>query len=154
MRFAKYSYRFAEEILNSKMALKNEIEDIINGLSINLTSRVRPHDQIKNAFIQRNWSEEEKISERVPMRHDLFKERVAIEIETSHFIHTYHDYLKFIAAFNEGRIDLGILIIYSDAYVKKHRLGGDKPKLSKVKKDLNLFRLIIPVPIYVIGLED
>jgi len=50
-------------------------------------------DQIKRAFMQRCWSEEEKISEKIAMRHELFKNEVAIEIETSHITHTYKDYI-------------------------------------------------------------
>jgi len=156
MRYDKYSYRFAEEILNSKLELKKEIEDIIRQIDAKTFqgNEDKPHDIIKRAFINKGWSEEEIISEKIKMKHDLFKQRIAIEIETSHIVHTYKDYLKFLLSFNEDKIDVGILIVYSDSYVKKYRLGSDKPKLSKVKKDLNLLRTVVPVPIYVIGLEE
>lgn len=154
MRFERFSFRFAEEILNSKLALKNEIETTILGLRLDLGSTLRPHQQIVNSFLQRGWRPEKSVSKDFKMRHDLIKGRVAVEIETSHVIHTYKDYLKFLSSFNEGKIDLGILIVYTQGFIKKYNLPHAKPSLRKVKKDLQFFRLIIPVPIYVIGLDD
>jgi len=156
LRFSKHNFRFAEEILNSKIALKTEIEDIINDLDIDPFGKDErlPHKVIKKAFLERNWTDEQPISERSKMRFDLYKERIGIEIETSHVIHTYKDFLKFLVAFNDGKIDVGVEVVYGDSFVKKHNLRPAKPTMGKVKSDLEtLFRPIIPVPIYVIGLE-
>lgn len=156
MRYSKYNFRFADEILNSKIALKTEIEDIIRRLILDPFGKGKnsPHKVIKNAFIQNNWSAEATISNRTRMRFDLYKERIGIEIETSHIIHTYKDFLKFLVAFNDGKIDVGVEIVYDDSFVRRYGLGHDKPTIGKVKKDLEtLFRPIIPVPIFVMGLE-
>ena len=156
MKFSKHNFRFAEEILNSKIALKTEIENIINGLNIDPLGKDErsPHKVIKKAFLDRGWSDEQPISQRSKMRFDLYKERIGIEVETSHIIHTYKDFLKFLVAFNDGKIDVGVEVVYDDSFVRKHGLGYDKPTIGKVKRDLEtLFRPIIPIPIYVIGLE-
>ena len=99
-----------------------------------------------NVFLEKGWKSEESASRKSMMRHDLMKERVAIEIETSHIVHTYKDYLKFLSSFNEGKIDIGILVVYTRNFIKKHKLPHARPSLRKVKKDLQFFRLIIPIP--------
>jgi hypothetical protein len=42
MRFRTYSYRFAEQVLNSKLELKKEIEDIINSIEVKPEAFSRP----------------------------------------------------------------------------------------------------------------
>jgi len=39
----RFSFRFAEQVLNSKLALKQEIEDVLLDPSIELHSSNRPH---------------------------------------------------------------------------------------------------------------
>lgn len=39
----KYSFRFAEQVLNSKLALKQEIENVLLDPSIELHTLNRPH---------------------------------------------------------------------------------------------------------------
>ena len=53
----KYSFRFAEEVLNSKLTLKQEIESILLDPSIELQSLNRPHFNkiLENLFIQKGW---------------------------------------------------------------------------------------------------
>ena len=142
--------------MNSKIALKAEIENIINALEIDPLGKDErsPHKVIKKTFLEKGWSDEQQISQRSKMRFDLYKERIGIEIETSHIIHTYKDFLKFLVAFNDGNIDVGVEVVYDDSFVKKYNLPPARPTIGKVKRDLEtLFRPIIPVPIYVIGLE-
>ena len=43
MRLKKSSYRFAEQVLNGKLALKQEIENILTDPSIDVSSLSRPH---------------------------------------------------------------------------------------------------------------
>ena len=43
MNLQKYSFRFAEQVLNSKLVLKQEIEDVLLDPSIELHSLNHPH---------------------------------------------------------------------------------------------------------------
>ena len=43
LRLQKFSYRFAEQVLNGKLALKQEIEDILTDSSIGVPSLSRPN---------------------------------------------------------------------------------------------------------------
>ncbi len=154
-----YSFRFAEEILSSRYRtvvdeIKHVIFDHIKYLDPHGKGKSRPHDVIQRAFKDNHhWSTEEPISEKIRKKHDLFKNRIAIEIETTSISGTYRDYLKFLTSFNTGKIDVGILLTFSDDYVKKHYQKGRDLIFGRAKRDLELFRLIIPVPILVIALD-
>ncbi len=56
LRPQRFSYRFAEEVLNSKLALKQEIEKTIFGSHIDISSLSRPdfNRVLKNIFVL--WS--------------------------------------------------------------------------------------------------
>ena len=53
----KYSFRFAEQVLNSKLALKQEIEDTLLIPDIKFSSLSRSHfnEILENLFIQKCW---------------------------------------------------------------------------------------------------
>ena len=158
LTFQTYNFRFAEEILSSKFPdVVDEIRHVISDhlkLDPYGKGKNRPHEVIKRAFKDNaGWSTEEPISDKIRKKHDLFKNRIAIEIETTNISGTYRDYLKFLTSFNTGKIDLGILVIFSDEFVKKHYPKGRDLIFRRVKRDLELFRLIIPIPILVIALD-
>ena len=52
LRLQKFSYRFAEQVLNSKLALKQEIETVLLDLNIDIASLSRPHfnEVLKDLF--------------------------------------------------------------------------------------------------------
>ncbi|OYT51282.1 MAG: hypothetical protein B6U76_11235 [Desulfurococcales archaeon ex4484_217_2] len=158
MKYRIYSFRFAKEIFESiRKELYNEILEIIEKeININRENIRKAHKIIQETFKKHGWSTEEVIDKvKIPLKHDLYKERIAIEVETSHIVHTYKDYLKFIASYNIGKIDLGIIITWTKQHITKHNLDPSKPTLEKIRKDLeNVLKTIIPVPILIIGLED
>lgn len=43
LRLQKFSYRFAEQFLNSKLVLKQEIENALLDPNIDIASQSRPH---------------------------------------------------------------------------------------------------------------
>ena len=43
IRLQRFSYRFAEQVLNSKLSLKQEIESILTDPSIEISKLSRPH---------------------------------------------------------------------------------------------------------------
>ena len=48
------SYRFAEQVVNSKLAIKQEIEDLLTSTAIDLTTLLRPGFNAK-VDNPRNW---------------------------------------------------------------------------------------------------
>ncbi len=152
MRLETVNHRFAEEILNAKFDLKREIHETLK--NVHLDTHKHAHEALKQAFIARGWNDEEPIAEGLRSRYDLYKNRIAIEVETSHRTNTYKDLLKFLVGFNENKIDVGVEVLWSDEFKKRHRLNPGAPSLGILSSDLEMFRLIVPVPVYGIGIDE
>ena len=60
LRLQKFSYRFAEQVLNSKLALKQEIEEILTNPKINITDLSRPrfNEILRELFVNKGWESE------------------------------------------------------------------------------------------------
>jgi hypothetical protein len=65
LRLQKYSFRFAEQVLNSKLALKQEIEEILLNPSINLEELTRPrfNKVLEELFIAKGWTSQPQVFE-------------------------------------------------------------------------------------------
>lgn len=141
MNISIFNHRQAEEILNSKKETLDEVKET----SIRLPQW--DHDRIKEDLEKKGWKTEELISDR-PLkkkwRFDAYKNKVAIEIEGST---CYRSFLKFILGYNEGKIDVGVLITKNG---KQSTRGHPR---SVTERELEDLRTIIPVPIYLIGLS-
>ena len=86
----KYSFRFVEQVLNSKLTLKQEIESILLDPGIELHSLDRPHlnKVLENLFIQKGWESQPKVFDEKQdpsAKFDFLKERIGIEVG---FIHS------------------------------------------------------------------
>ena len=157
MQFETSSYRHAEEILNSHLAIKREIiaaleeveETKVAAGSDGLTPR------ICSAFVERKWKKEVLVMENQPheQRFDLLKDRVAIEIEFSRYEFLSRDYIRFLAAYNSDKIDVGVLITTSKSGLARIKHKAVAPYVDRVKADLAWLRGTITVPIWVIGLK-
>lgn len=163
MNLRTYNYRHAESILNANFRLKKEIERILGQLQFETAVPARRmetyslHRQIQRAFLRRNWQGEVLVSPRTAHRHrfDMYKERVAVEIELSHRERLYRDYLRFVMAEAEDRIDLGVIILLDKTSVPVHAASkwGGVPRLEDVEDDLKMLHAAITVPIWALALS-
>ena len=57
IRLRKFSYRFAEQVLNSKLTLKQEIESTLTDPNIDVSTLSRPHfnEILDEKFVERGW---------------------------------------------------------------------------------------------------
>ena len=83
LRLQKFSYRFAEQVLNSKLVLKQEIEGVLLDSNIDIASLSRPHfnEVLKNLFPKKGWESQPPVfGERGDpyAKMDFLKERVGI----------------------------------------------------------------------------
>jgi hypothetical protein len=53
MQFETWSYRFADQVLNSKLALKNELESVIHGVQLPTGTYLRPELNRRFEKVQR-----------------------------------------------------------------------------------------------------
>jgi hypothetical protein len=166
LKYSTYNHRQAEEILNSKKETFDEIKTIISGLSLT-PSEKGDHKKIKEAFKSKGWNCEEPISNRVVTftptggilkgweslekgwRYDAFKNRIAVEIDTK--APSYRSFLKFILGYNEGKIDVGVILCYDDRYIPKAQIKN-LPRFTVREKELKDLFSIVPVPILLVGI--
>jgi hypothetical protein len=162
MHFRAFEYRHAVSILNSNHRLRKEIETILQKLELDLPrpyghgDASRPHLQIQRAFLRHGWKGEVLVSPRTAKRHyfDLYKDRVAIEIELSNRELLYRDYMRFHLAESDGRLDVGIILVldHEAGYVHPWGTRNGLPRLEDAVDDLGALRETIHVPIWVLAL--
>jgi hypothetical protein len=162
MVLRSFDYRNASAVLNANYRLKREVEKILENLDLDMPRcgprpALYPHQQIQKAFHRHGWKREVLVSPRTAKRHyfDLFKERVAIEIEISNRDRLYRDYYRFALAETEGKIDVGIILLLDEEVHDLHPNGSRNglPCLEDAADDLTVLRPQIGVPIWVVGLS-
>ncbi len=161
MHYRSFEFRNAVSILNSNLRLRREIDKVLANLDLDLPrlyshATTRPHQQIQRAFVRHGWQAEALVSQRTAKRHhfDLLKERVAIEIEISNRELLYRDYMRFLLAEAENRIDVGIILLldYEARYLHPCGMRNGLPRLEDAEDDLRALRPAIGVPIWVVAL--
>ena len=165
IRLKKYSYRFAEQVFNGKIQIKNELEDIIYSATKNLSVLSRPEfNKILNTeFENRGWETQPPVFDKEDdayAKFDFLKDRIGVEVQFGHSSFIGIDLLKFqVASFsNLDTIDFGVYITTTAAFQKelksKYGLKWDGSlTFEKVVRYLPYIRSAIQVPIYVIGID-
>jgi hypothetical protein len=157
VQFETYSYRHADEILNSNLSVKKEIQHVLEATTAvpvqqgeeGLTAK------ISGAFREHNWSGEVPVIEgKLHTQYfDFFKARVAIEIEFSRYEFVYRDFIRFLAAYNANKIDVGVIITNTRAGNERIKHKSSGPSFERVCEELDWLRPTLTVPIWVIGLK-
>jgi hypothetical protein len=165
LRLQHFSYRFAEQVLNSKLALKQEIEGVLLSPSIDMSSLSRPHfnEVLVDLFLKKGWESQPYVfdeREDPSAKLDFLKERVGIEVSFGHASFIGIDVLKFQIASYSGldKIDVGVYVVTTRNFqrrMKKEYSQNWEGSLAfeKVIKYLPHFKSAIQVPIYVIGID-
>ena len=165
LRLEKYSYRFAEQVLNSKLAIKQELEALLTDSTINIPSLTRPgfNEALRIRFVQYGWQDQPNVfqGENEPAaRMDFLKDRVGVEVGFGHASFLGIDLLKFQVSSYSGldQIDLGVYIATTRAF--QHTMGSEHHKnwdgsltFEKIVTYLPHFKSAIQVPIYVLGID-
>ena len=166
MKFVPWSYRFAEQVLNSKLAIKKEIEDVIKSIDLPPSGFSRPklNEVFEKKFKELGWEWKPAVFEEAgdpTAKIDFLKERVGIEVAFSHSSFLGIDLLKFqtMSYSNLDRIDVGVYIVVTREFRKKlikeyKKSWEGSITFEKACRYLPHFRSAIQVPIYVIGLEE
>lgn len=160
-----FSYRFAEEVLNSKLSLKQEIKRVILECSTELPNLSRPkfNEIINQKLSACGWESQPAVfdAEGDPAaKMDFLKERVGVEVEFGHASFIGIDLLKFQVASYSGinKIDSGIYIVTTKRFQAimeqtYHQTWKGSLNYEKVTKYLPHFRSAIQLPIYVLGID-
>ena len=160
-----YSYRFAEQVLNSKLALKQECEKILTDPTLPIPELSRPtfNAELDKRFVEEGWESQPAVfgePDQPLARMDFLKERVGIEVEFGHSSFIGIDMLKFqIGSYSElDKIDVGIYVVATNNFRKQMGSQYDQNwdgslSYEKVCRYLPYFKSAIQVPIYVIGVD-
>lgn len=164
IRLETYSYRFAEQIINSRLDLKKEIDSIL--ISINdFTDLSRPNlnKHLDNEFKKLGWKSQSQVFEednKFSSRLDFLKSRVGIEAQFGHSSFLGIDLLKFqVASYSYlDSIDFGVYIVTTRKFQKTMKKEFSQKwdgslSFEKVINYLPEFKSAIQVPIYVIGID-
>jgi hypothetical protein len=165
MRFNTFSFRFAEEVLNSKLVLKQEVHNILTSLNPNLNTLSRPifNDILLSSFTSKGWQSQPLVFDEPgdpSAKMDFLKERIGIEVEFGHSSFLGIDLLKFqVCSYSSlNKIDVAIYIVttrdFQNTMKSKYSQNWEGSlTFEKVTRYLPHFKSAIQVPVYVIGIE-
>ena len=164
IRLERFSYRFAEQVLNSKLAIKQEVEAILTSDQIQLSSLSRPafNKVLRESFVSKGWTDQPYVfgeDEELGAKMDFLKDRVGIEVGFGHASFIGIDLLKFqVSSYSAlDQIDVGIYVVTTRRFQKylaslKQNWEGSLT-FEKVARYLPQFKSAIQVPIYVLGID-
>ncbi len=166
LRLQTFSFRFAEQVLNSKLAIKQEIESVLLDPDIDLAvlSRPRFNEILDELFPAKGWERQPAVFDEPgdpSAKMDFLKDRVGMEVEFGHSSFIGIDLLKFqVASYSViNKIDIGVYVVTTKAFQKimlkefHQNWGGGSLNYEKVTKYLPHFKSAIQVPIFVIGID-
>jgi len=165
LRTQTYSYRFAEQVLNSKLSLKEEILNLVTDPSITIAKLSRPefNKVLRELFISRGWQDQPAVFQEEgdpTAKMDFLKERVGVEVGFGHASFLGIDLLKFqVSSYSSlDKIDVGVYIVTTKHFQRnmdseyKQNWDGSLT-FEKVQRYLPHFKSAIQIPIYVIGID-
>jgi len=135
VKYESFVYWDAGKILQEK-GLFEEIKDILRNIK-----RVN-HEKIQAEFRNSGWIVEKRIFSNTTWAWDAYKDKVAVSVELSLIDAVHRDFLRAILAQKKGSLDV---LVYVTSTLKE-------PRFQNVKRDLVIFKEILPVPILLIGL--
>jgi hypothetical protein len=160
-----FSYRFAEQVLNSNLVIKQEIETILTNPLIDLSQLSRPRFNkiLDEYFPAKGWERQPAVFDELgdpSAKMDFLKDRVGIEVEFGHASFIGIDLLKFQVSSYSGlnKIDIGVYIVTTKEFQKAmhdtyNQNWEGSLNFEKVVRYLPHFKSAIQVPIYVIGID-
>jgi hypothetical protein len=152
-------------VLNSKLALKDEIENVLLQSSINIAELLRPAfiKILENSFVSRGWLSQPAVFDDPNdpgAKMDFLKERIGIEVGFGHASFLGIDLLKFqVASYSAlDKMDVGIYVVTTSNFQKVMKASYGQNwegslTFEKVARYLPHFKSAIQLPIYVVGVD-
>jgi hypothetical protein len=165
LRLDRFSYRFAEQVLNARLATKQELESVLLDPSIEIATLSRPefNATLLKLFVALGWESQPPVFDDPgdpAAKMDFMKDRVGVEVGFGHASFIGIDLLKFqVASYSAlNKIDVGVYVTTTKAFQRRlhseHGQNWDGSlSFEKVCKYLPYFKSAIQVPIYVIGID-
>ena len=160
-----FSFRFAEQVLNSRLAIKEEMTQIVTDPSIDVTTLSRPNfnKELRERFVKHGWIDQPPVfnlPDEPEAKMDFMKERIGVEVGFGHASFIGIDLLKFQVGSYSGldKIDVGVYIVTTQNFQKRmmkeyNQNWEGSLSYEKVVRYLPHFKSAIQVPIYVLGID-
>jgi hypothetical protein len=117
LRLERFSYRFAEQALNNKLVIKQEVELILTSEEIQLADLSRPafNRVLRESFVAKGWTDQPNVfgeEDELGAKMDFLKDRLRIEVGFGHASFIGIDLLKFqVSSYSAlNQIDVGITL--------------------------------------------
>ena len=136
VKFEIFIHKRADQVLSDK-GLYQEVKDILQTVK-----RVN-HDEIQTEFRNKIWIIEKQIHPGTTWAWDAFKNKVAVSVEFNNFNAVSRDFLRAILKHKHG--DLDVLIYITQTF--------KEPKFSNVKRDIEIFKELLSLPILLVGVH-
>ena len=165
VRLISYSYRFAEQIFNSRLSLKAEMESVVYSACSDLSLLTRPdfNKILDEKFHECGWLRQAPVfpdDVEAYAKLDFMKDRVGVEVQFGHASFIGSDLLKFqIASYsNLNKIDFGVYICTTKNFQKhlRNQYGLNwegSLSFEKVRNYLPHIKSAIQVPVYLLGID-
>ena len=165
LRLQRFSFRFAEQVLNSKLSQKEEIENVLLETIPDISKLSRPafNEPLKERFVARGWLSQPAVFDDPDdpgAKMDFLKERIGIEVGFGHASFIGIDLLKFqVASYSAlNKIDIGVYVVTTSRFQKFMRKECSQTwegslTFEKVTRYLPHFKSAIQVPISVLGID-
>jgi len=165
LRLEIFSYRFAEQVLNSKLALKREIEETLQEEIQDSCALSRPglNKLLDERLVARGWQRQPPVFDEPGdpgAKLDFLKERIGVEVGFGHASFLGIDLLKFqVASYSAlDKIDVGIYIVTTANFQRRMKSEYKQNwegslTFEKVVRYLPHFKSAVQVPIFVLGID-
>lgn len=172
MKLYPFSYRFADEVLDSPQ-FRRQKRDIIGILkSVTVPKLATPKktrsrntrmafttDQkslnviLEEAFVDRGWELHPLVTEdkKTKIAADFKKDRVQVEIQFGNMARWYTDVFKFQVSYSQGLIDVGVLVVPTQKFA--NTIDENVAYFERVRRELPYAKMSITLPIWLIGIE-
>jgi len=137
-----FDYNGAAKIIEVK-GLLDEISEVIAEVPSQLGT---PAVRVITALLARKgWNLEVNLLEETDYKHDAFKQGILVEIDLrgSLLDSVHRNFLRAQELYNRKSVEVLIQIVEVNR----------EPKFSKMKRDITVFKSVLSVPIYLIGLH-
>ncbi|HXZ41983.1 MAG TPA: BglII/BstYI family type II restriction endonuclease [Terriglobales bacterium] len=143
LRLQRFSFRFAEQVLNSKLALKEEIEQILLETIPDIAKLSRPafNKLLNDRFVAQGWTSQPSVFDDPNdpgAKMDFLKGRIDIEVGFGHASFIGIDLLKFqVSSYSAlDKINVGVYIVTASNFQKfmKAQWGQNWEGIPYVRK--------------------
>jgi len=139
VRIKRFDYNGAESILIKK-GLLSEIDDVLKQIT-SLPTGI--HDIISGSLGHKGWNIKVNLLKNTDYQQDAYKQKVMLEIDIRSVLDSVQrNFLRAQELYNRKIIDVFVQIVSLER----------EPKFDKMKRDVNAFKSVLSVPIYLIGL--